>query len=429
MKILFCAYDEPGHVATGPNVWLQRLIPELIHKFNLQVETLFFHPGKLDLCPTIRFFNEKKLPVHLINRRITHYTEDQVKAILHIVKKQSITVVVSNLVVAGFYAAKYLRRYQIPSIAVIHSNDSFYNGVIQKFISSYKYGSLSHAVCVSDYLYKLAQQNNANKTILKVIPCGTPFIPQVKKRPQSKKLKIIYAGRIEIEQKQILLLAKSFVKSSLNNKNLSFSIYGSGSQVQELEQFLSPYKNTANVKFYGSVPQSEIQKVMLEHDVFTLMSDYEGMPVALMEAMACGLVPVCLKEESGINEIIKSGENGFIVQNRNDDYFNKLSHLQKSPELLENMSLKAMDTIKVKYNLEQTHKKWADLLLNFKDNTPGNIRLPRIIRIKGPLLPYGEYRKPGNIHLLKNKAKHVLLDFRAKTKPFTRIRKLITSLK
>ncbi len=43
------------------------------------------------------------------------------------------------------------------------------------------------------------------------------------------------------------------------------------------------------------------------------MSDYEGLPISLLEAMACGVVPVARKIPSGIPELVLEGETGLLV--------------------------------------------------------------------------------------------------------------------
>jgi glycosyltransferase involved in cell wall biosynthesis len=45
-----------------------------------------------------------------------------------------------------------------------------------------------------------------------------------------------------------------------------------------------------------------------------LLSEFEGLPVALVESMARGCVPVAAEMESGTPEIVRSGENGLVVQ-------------------------------------------------------------------------------------------------------------------
>ena len=422
MKILFCASDRPGHLATGPNAWIQRLVPDLIHQYGLNIHTLFFYSGDIENCPTISFFKNQQLPLSTINKKNLYYVEDQVKALLQVVKEKSVSIVVANLVIPAFYATPYLKKTGIPVIGVMHSNDQFYKGVIQKFIHGIKPNQLSASVAVSECINQLCQ-NKSSSTQLQVIPCGTPLPNKTLESPTSKQLKVMYAGRIVVEQKQILKLTKSFIATSSCLPSLSFSIYGDGNEVDNVKQLLatpSPHR----VNYKGAIAPSEMLEQFAQHHIFTLMSDYEGMPVSLMEAMACGLVPVCLKEKSGIDEIIEHGVNGFTVNNRQEDYLAKLKLLSEDEELWKSMSQNAIKTIKNNYSSKITHHKWADLLLGYKDFQPKKITIPRWVKLKGELLHYGDHRKPSLKAQLNKKIKQQWLNLRLFLRPRARLREV-----
>ena len=163
---------------------------------------------------------------------------------------------------------------------------------------------------------------------------------------------------------------------------------------------------------------------MSQHHIFTLMSDYEGMPIALMEAMASGLVPVCLYEESGIDEIINHGVNGFIVKNRHEDYQAKLKMLQESPELFKMMSINAVSTIKDKYSSEITHRKWFELFENLRALSSKKLKIPKRIKLDGELLYYGDNRKPRFIEIFKKDIANKWINFKLFVRPRSRLRAL-----
>ncbi len=393
MKILFCAYDRPGHIATGPNAWIQRLIPDLRDKYLLDVHTLFIYSGNWEDCPTLSIFKEQNCPIHLISKDNIPFIADQAKEILKLIKYNNFTILVANLVIPAFYTTKYLKKSNIPVIGVLHSNDSFYKSVINKFIKLNNNNQFTHTITVSDYLSKQCLKHHYKR--YSIIPCGTPIIESINIRSlANNKLKVIYAGRLEIEQKQILRLTNAFISTAKTNSNIEFTICGSGSQQQNIENLIKKIDSTGRVNYIGAIKPSQVYSVISEHHVYTLMSDYEGMPVALMEAMSCGLVPVCLSEESGINEIIQHGVNGFIVNNRENDYQEKLKLLQINHELWNQMSAKAIQTIKSKYSSDITHKQWADLLNNYKNNVTKKVKIPHLIKLDGELLYYGDNRKP-----------------------------------
>src|SRR5690606_22472305 len=66
-----------------------------------------------------------------------------------------------------------------------------------------------------------------------------------------------------------------------------------------------------HVKLVGWV--QEINRFFAEADGFLLTSHYEGFPLGLLEAMACGLCCVAMDCQSGPSEVIVDGENGLLV--------------------------------------------------------------------------------------------------------------------
>jgi colanic acid/amylovoran biosynthesis glycosyltransferase len=424
MRILFCAYDRPNHLATGPNAWLQRLVPDLISNYGLDIQTLFVYSGVSKKCPTISYFKENNLTIHLINSNTHNYVEDQIKELLGIIKKEDISLVVANLVIPALYATQYLKPFNIPVIGVMHSNDEFYKGVITKFIHGNKKNQLSTAVSVSEYINTICTSQNT-KTQLLNISCGTPEVKNSTSPESQEILKVIYAGRLVVQQKQILKLTKAFCDASKVNSNLEFSIYGDGDKEQSIKVLIKDEKASKNVILFKAVPPCQIINKIQEHHVFTLMSDYEGMPIALMEAMACGVVPICLNEESGINEIIQHGVNGFIVKNRGEDYQDKLQLLVNDRSLWETMSKNAIATIQQKYSSKITHKKWFELLNQFKDVKQKPLKIPLRIKLKGPLLYYGDNRKPNFKDRNATWLKTNWMTFRLFARPRARLRELL----
>ena len=424
MKILFCAYDRPGQIASGPNAWLQRLVPDLISNYGLDIQTLFVYTGESNKCPTISFFKNNNLPLHLINSNTNSYVEDQVKALLNIVRREDISTVVANLVIPALYATQYLKPFNISVIGVLHSNDEFYKGVITKFIHGKSKNQLTTAVSVSEYINTICESQNTNTQLLN-IPCGTPEVKNSTSLDSQEVFKVIYAGRLVKEAKQVLKLTKAFCDASKVNSNLEFSIYGDGDQEQSISALINHEKASKNVTLFKALPPNKIIRKIQEHHVFTLMSDYEGMPIALMEAMACGVVPVCYVGEGGIDEIVEHGVNGFIVKNRGKDYQEKLQLLANNKELWETMSKNAIATIQQKYSSKITHHKWFELLNQCKDVKQRPLKIPLRIKLKSPLLYYGDNRKPSLKDRSATWLKSNWMAFRLFVRPRARLRELL----
>ena len=89
-------------------------------------------------------------------------------------------------------------------------------------------------------------------------------------------------------------------------------IIGEGRDRLELESLAKKLGISDSVCFLGL--QKNPYKFMAKSSVFVLSSNQEGFSTVIVEAMACGLPVVSTDCESGPSEIIKNGENGFLVK-------------------------------------------------------------------------------------------------------------------
>jgi colanic acid/amylovoran biosynthesis glycosyltransferase len=96
-------------------------------------------------------------------------------------------------------------------------------------------------------------------------------------------------------------------------------LVGDGPSRDELEREAVRLGVGDRVRFHGSVPEPEVAAVLAEADVFALPSiiapdgDMEGIPNALIEAMAAGL-PAVSTYQSGVPELIDDGRTGYLAQ-------------------------------------------------------------------------------------------------------------------
>jgi glycosyltransferase involved in cell wall biosynthesis len=88
------------------------------------------------------------------------------------------------------------------------------------------------------------------------------------------------------------------------------TLIGSG----ELEEPLRVQAATVpiRVEFAGRMPNELLAERLRDHSVFMLPSFYEGLPKALIEAMACGLVCVA-SNVSGITDLLRDGDTGYLI--------------------------------------------------------------------------------------------------------------------
>jgi glycosyltransferase involved in cell wall biosynthesis len=118
---------------------------------------------------------------------------------------------------------------------------------------------------------------------------------------------VLFVGRLH-RDKGIFDLP--LIDRALSDRGITaaWSLVGTGSDEADLRSAW----NGRNITYLGRRPHAEIPAIAAEHDVFVLPSRYEGFPLALLEAMSVGLVPIATRLDSGIAETIAEGESGFL---------------------------------------------------------------------------------------------------------------------
>ena len=147
-----------------------------------------------------------------------------------------------------------------------------------------------------------------------------------------------------------------------------YDIVGYGELNAELQQLISKYGLEDKVNIIGFQPQSVVKKLLMKSDVFLLPSvtanngDMEGIPVALMEAMAIGL-PVISTFHSGIPELIENDVSGWLCDERDFQAIaNILISLLKDQKDLKYIQDNARRKIELSFNQEKEYSQMANLL-------------------------------------------------------------------
>ena len=127
----------------------------------------------------------------------------------------------------------------------------------------------------------------------------------------AKRKVIAGAGRLS-DQKNFTLLIKAFAGVADEFIDYNLVIYGEGEKREELENLIRELRLEERVSLPGNI--QNIADEMEKNSLFVLSSNFEGMPNALMEAMALGLP--CISTDcpcGGPRFLIQDGENGVLV--------------------------------------------------------------------------------------------------------------------
>lgn len=122
---------------------------------------------------------------------------------------------------------------------------------------------------------------------------------------------IVTCGRLT-EQKNHKLLINAFCQIALRHHEAVLQIYGEGALHKQLQTFIDATPFSDRIQLMGAT--DNVPDVLAKADIFVLSSDYEGMPNALMEAMAVGVA--CISTDcpcGGSKMLIKSQKCGILV--------------------------------------------------------------------------------------------------------------------
>jgi glycosyltransferase involved in cell wall biosynthesis len=121
---------------------------------------------------------------------------------------------------------------------------------------------------------------------------------------------IVTMGRLGREKNHHALI-EAFALLADDYPEWCLKIFGDGPLADELRHHVSESGLTERVRLMGAT--EEVEKELLQSSIFALSSDAEGLPIAMLEAMACGVPCVSFDCSPGIREIITDGRDGIVV--------------------------------------------------------------------------------------------------------------------
>lgn len=395
MKIVFLTYDAPGHIS-GVDSWLKRIVPELVSR-DLDVSIVFTTRGDLAKLKKVQFFTDNGIDTHLIKFENYPYAIERTQAVLGLLKKLKPDIVVPGFVLSAINTIKDLKEAGILSVAILHSDDRFYAAITSEFIEKESPWRFDAAVGVSRFLAAKLEGFKLERNILPTyhIPYGVPVAGFA--AAFSEPLRLIYVGRLEEEQKRISELTMAFCKVANKYQGVIADIYGTGAFEHKVRDIINENGNN-KVAYKGYMDSEKAASILSQYHVIVLLSDYEGLPVSLLEGMSCGLVPVCLNMQSGITDVVEHMKNGIIVHNRGEDFFSAIE-LLRNKELWETLSFNSRKTIEATYSISATADLWVKLFYNLIKNrqgVPREIVMPETVLLPGqhPDLVWENYYKP-----------------------------------
>ncbi len=209
-------------------------------------------------------------------------------------------------------------------------------------------------------------QKIRRKSIIIPNPVLDDDLPNIK---EQKNKSIVAIGRLS-EEKNFSMLINAF--ANLNPDDYALYIYGDGPLKSDLQNLINLLGMQKRIFLEGHV-ERVIDKIA-DAKIFVLTSNYEGMPNALIEAMAMGIACISTNFPSGAAEfLIEDGMNGLLIpvndQNRLEE---SISMLINDTSFLNKIGNNAFE-IRNKLNKENIIKQWLDYIQSITSRKISNL--------------------------------------------------------
>lgn len=285
---------------------------------------------------------------------------------------------------AYHYASRIALQQGLPCVLTLHSDAPDYWALADLMAGG---GSRMVWVAVSQFLADKASALFPDVDV-RCIPYGVPVGRRSARWHQSR-FRIAYCGRMLQEQKRISLVAETLIACCRADSRIEGLMVGDGPHRGHAEEAVLQAGLADRIRFTGRLEGASLQSVLADCQALLLMSDYEGLPVALLEGMALGLVPMTRWSQSGIPELVKDGHSGLILPDSPVKAARLIVDRTGTESDWERMSVNAHSLVQQQYSLEASLQKWSDLLkeLMGRSTVQYPLQIPRRI-----VLPRADFR-------------------------------------
>lgn len=255
--------------------------------------------------------------------KIGYFT--RLKIIREILKKCSPQTVISFLPAMQIWimiASIGLRLKRIETLRVSpwHIN---IEGRLNKILWKICYITADHVILQASDQASFFSEKIQKKCSVIPNPISDKYNKVYKKNIVDKMTNVIAVGRID-PQKNYEMMIEGFSRIIKVHPEMNLKIFGEGDEAYliSLKKLIRDKGSQNNIFFMGRTNQIEIE--YLNSDLFLMTSDFEGLPNALMEAMASRLICISTNCKTGPRDLIDNGVNGFLIETGNVDELENL---------------------------------------------------------------------------------------------------------
>jgi glycosyltransferase involved in cell wall biosynthesis len=249
-----------------------------------------------------------------------------------------------------------LARLTTPVVLMIHGDTSAVQSMILEFenmVDSF----VAISEFIKDWASSMLRAENAQKVLY--LPHSIPYsTDQRAARDAAGPLRIAFVGRYN-QYKGADYLTTIGERLKHAGADLRFDLVTDGIDEQAFRESWSFNEVTT---YWTNVPNPKVLEVLSTAHIILMPSRNEGLPVALIEAMRLGVVPVCSNLRTGFGELVIPGQTGYLVEAGDTEAFAAMVlRLDSDRPLLLEMSARAEAIVAEKFDPVRNIRRYQDL--------------------------------------------------------------------
>jgi glycosyltransferase involved in cell wall biosynthesis len=219
----------------------------------------------------------------------------------------------------GYFLAEVCRRLRLPYAIVSHkASELYWPADWQQTTIAAVYRAACACFFVSEHSRRLTEEQLGfplERAAVVRNPFLVPWEPRTDWPDDRRELRFACVGRLHPKEKGQDLLLRVLARRRWRDRPLSVTFYGDGLQRASLER-MAHNLGLTNATFAGFV--RDVPAIWSAHHGLILPSRCEGLPIALVEAMLSGRVPV-VTDVGGNSEIVDDGATGYLAAAATED--------------------------------------------------------------------------------------------------------------
>lgn len=238
---------------------------------------------------------------------------------------------------------------------------------IHDFLRPLRRAVLKHAIAIvanADGLRKLAEASDPFR--VSVIPNGVdteffhPATEFAKAGPEP--FRIVFTGRFQGQKNIPLLLEQCAALHEQSPVPFELHLVGDGPLRAQLQAQADRLGLSGRIVWHGWTPREELRAIYQHSHCFVNPSFYEGMPNAVLEAMACAL-PVVATDIPGNDALVLSGETGYLFDlHQPDALLGAIKMLMADPALCSQLGLNGRERVVSKFSWRNVAQGYLELV-------------------------------------------------------------------